>query len=396
MVAAAWSATAETIANPATAPVQEAWTLREAWRVGGDDESDVLLGQVGVVASGPDREVYALDSQLCQVLVFSADGEHLRTLGRQGDGPGEFRQPVNLFLPGDGTVGVQQPFPGMVTYLDTASGLTRHTWRLGQDDPEGGGFGFVETARRRGGSFAVAAAQAAFDLDEREIRNTNFLGLFDADGHEIARVAEINTVRSLVRFTVDELAQYFPGERGLWDLSCDGDLYVAARYDAYTIDVHDGEGTLLHEITREHDARPRTDQEKEDQRNSMQIDINGMRPEIDWKLADRARAIERLQILDDGSLWVQDSHGADAWADAGRMVYGVFDAAGKLQREVTVTVPEGGEGHRLVLLDDGRFLLIKGLDSISVSVSVGDDDEINATDDLSDTLLELVCFEEMH
>ena len=37
-------------------------------------------------------------------------------------------------------------------------------------------------------------------------------------------------------------------------------------------------------------------------------------------------------------------------------------------------VPEGGAGHRFVMLDDGRFLLIKGMDSLSISISAGDDD----------------------
>jgi hypothetical protein len=59
-----------------------------------------------------------------------------------------------------------------------------------------------------------------------------------------------------------------------------------------------------------------------------------------------------------------------------------------------VSVPGGGAGDRLLLLDDGRFLLIKGLESLSISVTAGDSEHVTATQEpLGDTLLELVCYE---
>ena len=126
----------------------------------------------------------------------------------------------------------------------------------------------------------------------------------------------------------------------------------------------------------------------------MQININGQVPDIQWKLQDRAAAIDRLEVRDDGTLWVRNSHGLDRWDDQGIVVFDVFGPDGKLQREVTVPVPGGGEGDRLVMLDDGRFLLIKGMDSLSISISAGDDDSVNVSDEeLGDTLLELVCYE---
>lgn len=386
---------AEVITNPATAPDRTELELREMWRVGGEDDSDILMGKVGVVISGPDGLVYALDTQLSEVQVFEGTGQHLSTLGREGDGPGEFRQPVNLFLPGDGSIAVQQAFPGRITYLDPATGDLIDTWDLGQDDPESGGFAFIESARRRGGTFLVSAANTAFDLEAREIRGTNFLALLDAEGHERLRLAEVSSVRSLVKFTIDELAQYFPGERGLWDIAPDGRIYLATSYNDYVIAIHDADGALLGSFSRVHEARVRTKTEKEDQRSSMTININGMEPEIEWKLQDRARCVERLQILDDGTIWIRNSHGNEEWDDLGRRVFDVFDGEGHLLHEAVVTVPEGGQGHRLVPLDDGRFILIKGMDSLSVSISAGegDDGEIQE-EELGDVLLEIICYEQ--
>ncbi len=383
-----------TVTNPAEAPAAEVLDLREVWRAGGDDDGDVLLGRIGVVASGPGGEVYALDSQLCEVQVFDAGGGHLRTLGREGEGPGEFRQPIGLFLPGDGTVGVQQPFPGKVEYLDAAEGTPLGSWRLGSDDPTAGGFVFVQTARKRGGTFVASGATSAFDMATQEIRSTSFLALVNDGGAETERLYEVSTVRSMVRFTIDELRDFNPGDRGLWDIGPDGRLWVADAFDRYALTVYGPGGQVQRTITRDYTARERTDEEKEEIRGSMQMNINGQVPEIDWVVQDRAQCIERLQVLDDGTVWIRNSHAGVDWPDEGRVTYDVLDAEGRLQREVTVAVPGGGEGDRLVLLDDGRFMLIKGLDSLSISISAGDGDEVEATDEsLGDALLELVCFE---
>ena len=376
-------------------PARDSVVLQEAWRAGGEDQTDVLLGQVGVVRSGPGGEVYALDTQLAEVQVFGPGGEHRRTLGREGDGPGEFRQPVGMFLTDGGEVAVQQAFPGRIAYLDAADGTPTGTWRHGAGEAGAGGFVFLETARARGGAFVVSGASSAFDLEAREIRDTRFLAVLDGEGEEIRRLHEHPSVRSLVAFTIDELAEYNPGERGRWDIGPDGRIYLAPRYDAYEIAVLDARGEPLHTIARpDYQARERTEQEKEDKRGSMQIDINGMQPRIDWQLQDRAEAIERIRVLDDGSLWVRHSRSADRWAEHGEVIFDVFDPAGQWLREVTVTVPDGGEGDRLVLLDDGRFLLVKGMASVSISVSAGDDDSVTPTDEeLGDVLLELVCYE---
>jgi hypothetical protein len=390
---AATTLAADRIDNPAQAPAQETWTLQERWRVGAD-EDDVLLGQVTGLLGGPAGEVYALDTQLAQVLVFDRDGALLRTLGREGDGPGEFRQPIGMFWSTDGHLAVQQAFPGRVVYLDPADGTPVGSWELGHGEDGPGGMTILIQASQRGGTFAAAANQSAFDMEQREIRGTEFLALVDHDGQEVRRVSEVSTVRGLTSMTIDELAEHNPADRGLWALGPDGLIYTVPTWADYRIDVQDRDGHPVRTIARDYQPRLRTDQEKEEQRNSMQMNINGMQPEISWKLQDHARAIQRIDVLDDGTLWVQDSHGRQEWDTEGRQHYGVFGPDGRLLRQVTLDAPLPGEGNRLVLLEDGRIFMIKGLDSLSISISAGDgDDTITSDEPLGDTLLEIICFD---
>jgi len=53
------------------------------------------------VAEDIDGNIWVLDTGHAEVRVFDAAGRHVRTFGRQGSGPGEFRMPTQLMLMGD-------------------------------------------------------------------------------------------------------------------------------------------------------------------------------------------------------------------------------------------------------------------------------------------------------
>lgn len=77
-LAASWTNTAE-------------WTLEEDLRIWGPPP-DGYLGRVIAVAADSRDNIYILDSTTQEIQVFDADGGFLRTLGGQGEGPGEFRE----------------------------------------------------------------------------------------------------------------------------------------------------------------------------------------------------------------------------------------------------------------------------------------------------------------
>ncbi len=90
--------------------------LKELWRAGGEDD-EIFFGSVGGVQRGAGGEIYILDTQQSNVQVYSPTGEHLATLGREGDGPGEVRRPGGMFLLSDGRLGLLQSFPGRIVLL---------------------------------------------------------------------------------------------------------------------------------------------------------------------------------------------------------------------------------------------------------------------------------------
>jgi len=69
--------------------------LEEIWRVGGEDDEETVFGIINKVLIDDANNIYLLDAQLSEISVFSPEGELINTLGREGEGPGEFRGPTD-------------------------------------------------------------------------------------------------------------------------------------------------------------------------------------------------------------------------------------------------------------------------------------------------------------
>jgi len=86
------------------APNPDLGRLVETASIGAESGPDeALFGRISSVWEHQ-REIYVVDSQVPAVAVFSLDGVHLRTIGREGDGPGEYRRPAAVSVAPNGDI----------------------------------------------------------------------------------------------------------------------------------------------------------------------------------------------------------------------------------------------------------------------------------------------------
>ncbi|MYE15682.1 MAG: hypothetical protein F4Y07_04290 [Gemmatimonadetes bacterium] len=72
-------------------------SFEEVYRVGsltGEDWEQ--FGEIAGLAFDGTGNLYVLDPQAARVVLVAPDASRLRTIGREGDGPGEFRQPTRI------------------------------------------------------------------------------------------------------------------------------------------------------------------------------------------------------------------------------------------------------------------------------------------------------------
>jgi hypothetical protein len=96
------------------------WTFTPTLTLGGEETGPEAFYSVNERTVGVDNagRIYVLDAEGHRLVVFASDGSHLRTLGREGEGPGEIAWPIRLDVKPDGTALIEDIGRGRVHGFD--------------------------------------------------------------------------------------------------------------------------------------------------------------------------------------------------------------------------------------------------------------------------------------
>ncbi|HOX25690.1 MAG TPA: hypothetical protein PLL30_11025 [Candidatus Krumholzibacteria bacterium] len=374
---------AAVVENPAQAPQpSRTVTLKEVWRAGGEDD-EIFFGNVGRVLSGPDGTVLVLDNQQSQVQVYDAGGTWLRTLGHEGEGPGEVRQPADAFPLPDGRLCLAQSFPGRLVFLDR-DGLPAGQ---GQYQPKGAAATFCVMVSGRPAPGGMLLAGIRFNQSGGPLaRQTFFLSLCDEGGAEQVVYLEKQYEVNYADFRLDEASMDF-----VWlsrmDVDRQGRVYTAPERDRYLVRVQSADGKVEREFTRAVSIPDRTAEERDIAvkiHRAIGANYGGI-PLQGVTVEDRQAAVSSLVARPDGTVWV--SSPANPVPPGAIAVYDVYDAAGRYTHQVVLNAPGDPDRDSLYILDDGRIALVcGGLDAWLSQQGVE-----STSDDAP--VLEIVCYE---
>lgn len=359
--------------------------LQETWRFGGPD-SETLLGTITEADVDRDGNVYLLDTQLCHVHVISPAGERLRTIGGPGEGPGESRQPRDVVILPDDTVGLLELFPAKLVCMSLA-GEPRPTLVFG-GDPAEGGFTSASTCTRRGANFVVAG-QSIAQIENGQDRHMYLARVAD-DGGIRHVYSEANMVLDFGDLVFKE-RELNPGCHLAHALGPDGRVYVTAAWDRYAVEVYAPAGELERVIERDFENRPRT--EAELRRVNALFDANDRNIpfEVGREVEPSPAVIAGLAVDAAGRLWVLHSRSAEDRAAGVMQTYDVFDAQGAFAEQVSLACEGDPERDGLVFLDDGRILLIKGF--VEAGMARTDLGNVPLGEEEGAAPMEIVCYE---
>jgi hypothetical protein len=352
--------------------------LRELWRAGGDDES-VLFGRIADVKRHADGTVYVLDNQLCRIVVFSQDGEHLRDLSREGDGPGELRQPTGLVFLSDDTLGVGLGFPGKLVTLGIDGTPGPSLYPIGE--PADGNIGVLISLQYVDGVMGATGARIAFQAEEGS-HNKRFLAIGDGDlsgfRHILARDTPLDPSGHVFVETDDDYID------GSWALGSGGLVYAPMTRDAYEISVFDRHGELQRVFGRRAEPRKRTRHEM-DQVGPV-INFAGDAFRESWDIADHDRFVTRILVDPvDGTVWVLTPQGAADQPEGILQTWDVFAGDGEYLRSVPIPLGDAMNEGTLYLVGGGRLIMVRGTALGSYGDGADEDAEIEP--------LEVICYE---
>jgi hypothetical protein len=343
--------------------------LVERWRAGGEDDEENLFGLITEVLLDAEGNIYLLDTQLSEVQVFSRDGENLKTLSREGDGPGEVRSPSDMLFMPDGSLGLVQTFPGKIVRIDL-EGNPQGTFEPGGGDPTKGGLPVVIDAECEGGKLYLGGLVVSPDPVGGTQTRTHYVASFADDGTETARYLERETVWDFSNMLLSEKNEYFAHFRH-WDVGPDGRLYAAPHRNRYAIEVYSPDGTLERVIEREFTSWQRDERARARTQSVMDAQAGRFPFEIKQEIEDTEPDISSLSFEPDGNLWVLTSRSGRDQPEGILCTYDVFTPDGHFVRQVAAVCEGDGVSDLLFFAENGDAIQVTGFFDALIALQGG-------------------------
>ena len=324
-------------------------TPRPLWRLGGEDE-DVLFGLVEDAVVDDQGLSYLLDTVLSTVLVVDEEGNILRNLSGEGDGPGEFRFARELvFLP-DGALGIMEMMPGKIVSV-TTDGTPRPSFAL--DATDGGGM-MNHLQHIAAGKEAVLIGRVSTNFDEKGATIHRSLALHGPDGRQLCVIREDKETQAGGNIQLggnegDEFTSNFT-------LSPDGRVITYPDTRRYEFRVYGPDGRKEKLVRREYTSVRRPEKElaaARKQAEEMSARFNGS---VQIDVPEVADDIDGIIARPNGELWVANSRG-NRDAEPGSIGYfDVFDRDGKYHRRVLIKADFDPQRDNFTLCGDRLFV----------------------------------------
>ena len=310
-----------TVINPETPAMGELkQEMRELWRRGGEDDEEIFFGTIAEFLHDDAGNIYLLDGQLSEIQVFDPAGELLRTIGRQGEGPGEFQNGADMFWAPGGQIGVVQAWPGKIVMI-TPEGDPGTTFALPYRD--GGGWQSVTRGTGLGESMILAGT--AWTREDGKQLQFTYLKAYDAGGNELATYQETSRETQFGNYEFIE-EEYIDFQRR-WSVAPDGRVAAALSFDDYRIHVWNADGTVDRIIERPDYAAVKRNAAEKERFQTMYDAFTRWNRGSTFKVDDNHQTIGQIFFRSDGSLWVQSS--AHRW----RTPEGIFTSFDVYDRE---------------------------------------------------------------
>lgn len=317
--------------------------LEELWRVGEDDDAEVVFGHIGDTAVDDDGRLYVADMQARQVNVFSRDGQFLRTLGRAGEGPGEFREPRALVALPDGLVGVVREQPPAILRFRAADGQFVDNLYL-ESNPRHP-FQRLGKVRCRGNTLVATCV----DFRESPDGNGSVTRLlrFDVAGKSLGQCDSIsfqfNFANPVMRERLDPI----------WMMAPNGDVLVNPGLE-YRFDVRGLGCRIERRIAPTYKPLKRTSAEVDSVRAYYKRVGNIGNAQLE--LFDNVRDVVWFSVDDHGRLWVLSSRGRLECSADSLGWFDVYDTQGRLDRVVDLKGERGAKDG--FLMEGDRFYVV--------------------------------------
>lgn len=303
----------------------DGWGVNEELRIGTlDGTGPDMFGAITDFEVDEYGRFWVFEGQAQEIRVFDANGRHVRTVGRQGEGPSEFNRVIGMDWGPDGHLWLADPSNNRLSVVDTAGvfvashptigGITVMPWPGGFDDA--GLFYTYGIDPTVEDDFALVMVRHGPDLQPID----------SVAPPEYPGEREMYELRNEHSWMMTGVP-YTPSLE--WHLTREGTYWAGLTGD-YHIFQLSWQGDTLRSVRRDYEPLPVTAADLDQAREDLEwfIDAGG---NPDWsRIPSNKPAFEEFMFDDEGNLWVQ----MVAEGDLEGRLFDVFDSQGRYLGEV--------------------------------------------------------------
>lgn len=267
-----------------------------------DGAPEYQFGSLRAIAVGTDERIYVLDGHGPVIRMYAPDGTYLQDVGREGEGPGEYKRPDSglVFLP-DGRLALRDPGNGRISLYD-AGGEFLDSWpvagSMNTSNPmvvTRNGIALTPVIKNLGASVTEWERGMARYHPDGTIDTVDVPDL----GHEDAMISgesENSSSQSSVPFTASLEVAYSPLG-----------YFVSGVTDEYSFKLLRTDAPIV-EISMDHEPVPVDPDEAAIRREQLEKSFRDRFPGWRWNgppIPDVKPAYEGFLVSEEGRVWVQ-------------------------------------------------------------------------------------------
>jgi hypothetical protein len=324
-------------------------SFEEDLSIGGeDDEGNIVLFRPTSFIVDRNENIYIIDWQDQAIKAFNQNGEYIRTIGRKGEGPGEFRSIRYLtFLPNGRLLAMDYGARRTSIFNSSGNFLESYKWQKR--------FGQIHLATNSSCTLSESTYEGNTPLEGRKL----FVKEYDFKGQEILTFGEFVVAERKVHsekglsialsvphspksvFTADPVRHY---------------LYHLLN-NKYLVEVFDRTGKVIRKIDRPYEPVPFSSQEAQEYKAGLEKSRN----ESTRKLAKEMvmpsiKTVSSRMLVDDlGNLWIE-THEQKEEEERTLIAHDIFNTNGYYEARVWVSNADGRRNRVSVFKTIPRYV----------------------------------------
>ena len=297
--------------------------------IGGEEESeDYIFERLIDFTVDEKGNIYLLDFSACSVFIFDSEGNYLRTVGRKGQGPGEFTYPIAISSINPDTFFVAQSNPNRFSFFNFKGEYLR-------DFSLNFMGSFAKAKMFEEGS--ILFSKSEFQMGEKKPSMKLSLNLIDFIGENKKSLFQTEREMNFLntkKFSQKDTPIIF------WCYDETGNIYVVDDMFDYRIKVLDQQGKLVKVIQKKFKPLKKTKEEQEQEIQKFDEAMKRTGVDAGFKYEpDKTKPIISQIFTDDlNRFWVNTLEGA---SESG-MAFDIFDNNGKYLNKITTDFKAGG------------------------------------------------------